>query len=177
MKFSQTMNDSSLDQYLNNNSLSMEKQIDMNRNLIMMNRQQIDDFNISINENQRAKMTPELYRLGSGSVRSNSPLFTEGRNDQHISLKPVNNTNKVKNSQKTPRLENPLLYNSEEFVPPTEFQIGRTRFKKVSPPRRYPLSKRPPSEFVKVNNHLDYIKKGYGSNEPTAKKVRKYLQL
>lgn len=139
-----------------------------------MNRQQIDDFNFNINGNQREKISPESYRLESGSVRSYSPLYSEGRNDQHVSLKPLNNTNMTKYSKISPRLENPVLENPVDFVQSTEFQIGRTRFKKVSPPRRY-LSKPPPDDFIKSNNHLDYTKKGYGSNEPPAKKVNEYF--
>lgn len=144
-----------------------------------MNKKQIDDFNFNINENkekQRDKISPESYRLESDSVHSYSPLYSEGRNDIYVSLKSFNNTNRTKYSKISPRLDNPVFENPVDFVQTTEFQIGQTRFKKVSPPRRY-LSKPPPDDFIKSNNYLDYTKKGYGSNEPAAKKVKEYFHV
>ena len=169
-------NDSPLDLYSSDNNLNTEEQIDMNRNLIQKNRQQIEDYNISINDNQRTKSSSEPYRLEDFSSRSfiHTPLNSNSRTDMHASLKPLsNNLNRTKD-QNYEQKSNRSLIDNVDFQNSTEFQIGRTRFKKISPPRSY-LSKPPPDEFMKVNNYLDYVSKGRGPNEPTVKKVSEYL--
>ena len=140
--------------------LNLEKQMQINRNLISRNRKQIDGFkeNIHVNHNtilRHNKITKDKNnQQNSNSLRSNSPIDSVKKAEIRRALKPINDAQKKKTDD----------YNSQSL------NIPNDTVRKISPPRKF-FNKPPADDFIRTNDYMDILHKGKGSLEPFNKKV------
>lgn len=129
-----------------NKNFRIEEQIEQNKNLILFNKQNIENNRSNLDDNTRYLPFGE-YEDSLASVNSD---LSKNNNSRYLS--PLK-TNQFLN--KAPTKQN----NSESM----------RLIKKISPPRKY-IEKPPSEEFIKANDYLDVFYKN-GPKESKDKKV------